>query len=297
MTVSDTVTVVVPCFNASEYLDDALRSVRNQTYRVLDIIAVNDGSTDETPRLLERHAECDPRVRIVNQMNRGLAAARNAGLRHARGEFVCFLDADDVLLPDKIEKQVRYLRNNPGIDLVYSDYLVGDNCLELTGLVAVRIPGGDLLDAYACKNWFGCMVPLMRRFMIESVGEFDETLRASEDWDYWIRCATAGTFGYLPGPVAIYRTHSSQMHNDGGRMFTGYKRVINKHFRSDRGQYRRAMAAYYEAYAKHAWGAQRHLKAALYVALSTYHNRMKAATNLITRKGAGAAVTHLAGHR
>lgn len=274
MTALNTVTIVVPCFNAKEYLDEALDSARNQTYRALEIVAINDGSTDETPQLLERHAKSDARVRIVTQPNRGLAAARNTGIRQAHGECVCFLDGDDILLPDKIEKQVRYLRNNPGIDLVYSDYYIGDNRLDLTGLTAVRMPGGSLLDAYAVKNWFGVMVPLVRRSLIQAVGEFDETLRASEDWDYWIRCAKAGAFGYLPGPVAIYRTHPSQMHNDDGRMFHAGKRVIKKHFSSDLRQYRRAMAAFYELYAKYSWGAQQRWKAGLYVALSTYHNTL-----------------------
>lgn len=274
MTIPGMVTIVIPCFNAQAYLDDALCSVRNQTYGILDIIAVNDGSTDETLRLLERHAESDPRVRIVTQPNRGLAAARNAGLKQARGEFVSFLDADDTILPDKIDKQLRYLRSHPDIDLVYSDYFIGDSRLDLIGLVVVRIPSGDRLDSYSRQNWFGVMSPLVRRSMIETVGDFDETLRASEDWDYWIRCVLAGAFGHLPGPVAVYRTHSSQMHNDSGRMLGAQKRVVNKHFRSDRRRYRLAMAALYEASAKYAWGAQRRVKAGIYAALSTYHSKI-----------------------
>jgi len=297
MTTSPTVSVVVPCFNAKQYVDEALGSVRNQTYSALDIIAVNDGSTDETPKLLERQAECDPRVRLVHQANRGLPAARNAGLRQARGEFVCFLDADDVLLPDKIEKQVRYLRDNPSTDLVYSDYLIGDDRLEWTGLVAARMPRCELIEAYARKNWFAPMVPLLRRRLIERVGEFDETLRASEDWDYWIRCAEAGgIFGYLPGPIAIYRTHASQMHNDSARMFANGKRVLNKHFRSTR-LYRRALASFYERYATYAWHDGRRLRSGLLLALWAYHHRMEAAANLMRRREMGGAATRLAANQ
>jgi glycosyltransferase involved in cell wall biosynthesis len=287
MTARNTVTVVVPCFNTKKYVDEALLSIRNQTYTELDIIAVNDGSTDETPQLLDRHAECDPRVRVVHQPNRGLPGARNAGLRQARGEFVCFLDADDVMVPDKIEKQVQFLRDNPGIDLVYSDYFVGDGALGLIGLVAARLPEGNVLDAFSHKNWLAVMTPLVRRSLIENVGEFDETLRASEDWDYWIRCATAGTFGYLPGPLAIYRMYPTQMHNDGRRMFTAEKQVVNKHFRSDSGHYRPALAAFYERHAKYAWTAQRHLKAGLYLALSVYYSRTGSVTRVMGRSRVG----------
>jgi len=285
MTAPNTVTVVVPCFNTKKYVDEALLSIRNQTYTNLDIIAVNDGSTDETPQLLDRHAECDARVRVVHQRNRGLPGARNAGLRQARGEFVCFLDADDVMVPDKIEKQMQFLRDNPGIDLVYSDYFVGDSDLELIGLKAARLPEGKVLDAFSHKNWLAVMTPLVRRSLVESVGEFDETLRASEDWDYWIRCAMTGTFGYLPGPLAIYRMYPTQMHNDGRRMFTAEKQVVNKHFRSNAGQYRPALAAFYERQAKYAWAAQRHLKAGLYLALSVYHAKRGSVTRAIGRSG------------
>jgi glycosyltransferase involved in cell wall biosynthesis len=285
MITSNTVTVVVPCFNTKKYVDDALLSIRNQTHTALDIIAVNDGSTDETLQLLEHHAECDARVRVVNQPNRGVSAARNAGLRQASGEFVCFLDADDVMLPDKIEKQVGFLRANPRIDLVYSDYFVGDSDLELIGLSAPRLPEGNVLDAFSHKNWLAVMTPLVRRPMIESVREFDETIRGGEDWDYWIRCAMAGTFGYLPGPVAIYRTHPDQTHIDARLMFNDERRVINKHSRSNPRQYRPAMATFYERHAKYAWTAQRHLKAGLYLALSVYYSRTGSVTRVMGRSG------------
>jgi hypothetical protein len=157
---------------------------------------------------------------------------------------------------------------------VYSDYLVADNALQLTGLVAVRIKGDDLIDAYARRNWFGIMVPLLRRSLITAVGEFDETLRASEDWDYWIRCAKTGVFAYLPGVVAIYRTHESQMHSDRSRMFTAGKQVIEKHFRSDSLRYHRALSAFYDANARYSWASEDRLRAVLFVVLSAYHNKL-----------------------
>jgi glycosyltransferase involved in cell wall biosynthesis len=274
MTNPGVVSVVVPCFNGAAFVDDALWSIRNQTYASLEVIAVNDGSTDDTQRILETHARADQRVRVVSQPNRGLSAARNTGIRHAEGEFLCFLDADDVMLPEKLEKQVYFLQQHPQVDLVYSDYFIGDPHLDPVGLVAVRIPETDLVDAYACRNWFGAMAPLVRTHLIRKVGEFDERLRASEDWDYWIRCAQAGGFGYLPGIHAIYRRHPAEMHKDHRRMFASGKQVIEKHFRSDRRRYRFALASFYFLNAKYRWADHDRLKACLYLALSEFNGRI-----------------------
>jgi glycosyltransferase involved in cell wall biosynthesis len=122
MTTRGLVSVVVPCFSAAAYLDEALLSIRYQTYAELDVIAVDDGSTDNTRQILDAHAAVDPRVRVFSQPNQGLSAARNTGIRQARGEFFCFLDADDVFLARKVERQVGFLQRHPDCDLVYSDY-------------------------------------------------------------------------------------------------------------------------------------------------------------------------------
>jgi glycosyltransferase involved in cell wall biosynthesis len=268
------VSVVVPCFNCSRYIGDALASIRNQTYRNLEIIVINDGSTDDSMRVIANHAACDPRIKAESQPNRGLSAARNTGLRNARGEYVCFLDADDVMLEDKIARQVDYLRANPGCELVYSDWYLGDERLNITGLAVGRIPETDLMYAYARRNWFAPMAPLLRRELVDKVGGFDEDMRASEDWDYWIRCAHAGAFGYLPGPVAVYRSHPLQMHRDGMRMYWAGRRTIEKHFRSDRRLYALAMACFNWASAKAMFHFRKYLRGAICLAASEYYSRL-----------------------
>jgi glycosyltransferase involved in cell wall biosynthesis len=268
------VSVVVPCYNGAKYIDDAIWSVRKQIYKDVEIVAVNDGSTDNTQALLEKHASEDSRVRVISQSNRGLAGARNTGIREAKGEYLCFLDADDVLLPEKLDKQVRFLNENPSVDLVYSDYFIGDPHLDPVGLVAVRIPKADLIDAYACRNWFGAMSPLVRMSLINRVGGFDESLPASEDWDYWIRCAQVGTFAYMPGITAIYRRHEGEMHKDRKRMFNSGMRVIEKHFRLSPKRYRFALASFYLANAKYRWADRDRIKACLYLLLSELNGRI-----------------------
>ena len=266
----------MPCYNAALYLDDAINSLRNQTYDNIEILAVNDGSTDDTQARLEQQAASDPRVRIFSQKNAGPSAARNTALRQINGEFVCFLDSDDIFLPEKIERQVRFLNERPEIDLVYSDFYTGDAQLNLTALTAVRMAQTDPVEAVAMHNWFPPMVPTFRRRLMESVGEFDESFRMTEDWDFWIRCARVGTFAYLPGPLVIYRTHGAQVHHDLDRMFRAGKQVLKKHFKSEPARYQRALGFWYTAHAKARWTADRPLQTGIFLAFAALHHKMGA---------------------
>lgn len=208
------ISVIVPAFNAALFLPDALNSLLGQTHRDLEVVVVNDGSTDDTAGLLSAWCARDPRVRAVYQQNRGLPAARNAGLSVARGDYIAFLDADDVIHPEKLERQLAYLTTHPDADLVYSDYGTADAELRPLTEEVVGVKRLPLSEAYAYTNVFPVMSPLLRRTLVERVGGFDEQLRACEDWDYWVRCERAGTFGYLPGHYATYRMHGTQMHRD-----------------------------------------------------------------------------------
>jgi glycosyltransferase involved in cell wall biosynthesis len=271
------VSVVMPCYNVARYVDAAIESLRNQTYKNIEVIAVNDGSTDDTMERLKRQAEADARVRVFHRANGGPSAARNLGIRHVTGAFVCFLDGDDVYLPNKIERQVRFLDQHPGVDLVYSDFFFGDADLAPVDLTAPRVPYTDMVEAMAMRNWIGVHATLFRRTMMDAVGEFDESFRMAEDWDYWIRCAKVGAFGYLPGAMTIYRTHPGQAHHNIDRMFEAGKRVLRKHFKSDPALYQRALAAWYARSAKARWAAEQHVKTGVCLAFSAFHNKVAGA--------------------
>lgn len=283
------VSVVMPCYNAAKYVDDAIHSLRAQTYDNFEVLAVDDGSTDETLARLERQAFMDRRIRYFSQKNAGPSAARNTALRHVNGEYVCFLDADDVLLPEKIERQVQFLQQHPDVDLVYSDYYTGDADLNLTDLTTARhLQAADTLEAVALKNGFPPLVPLFRRKLMDAIGEWDESFRMTEDWDYWIRAAKAGKFAYLPGAMVIYRTHGAQAHHDLDNMFRAGKKVLKKHFASDRGRYERALASWYARHAKARWAVDRHYETAKFLAFAALHSRM---AKLFGRFSPPAAVT------
>jgi glycosyltransferase involved in cell wall biosynthesis len=248
------VSVIIPSYNSAHYLADAVRSVFAQTYSALECIVINDGSTDYTDEVLRELQAQYPGLKIVLKANGGVSAARNTGLRLCSGNLISFLDADDVLLPDKLERQVSFLNTHPNVDFVYGDYLVVTETLRPVAVFAAEPPRGlDALDAFCYRNWLAPMVPLIRRTVVDRAGEFDEELAFAEDWDYWIRCVKIARISYLAGPVAVYRQHSGQVSRDYLRMRHGCVRVATKNFREDRRRLRMAMAAIEFTHAKYLW--------------------------------------------
>jgi glycosyltransferase involved in cell wall biosynthesis len=249
------VSVVVPAFQAERFVADAVGSVLAQSWPRLEVIVVDDGSTDRTAAIVDRLAVEDPRVRPLHQANAGLPGARNAGLAVARGSYVAFLDADDRIAPDKLERQLAVLEEAPVAGLVYGDHR------------AVRDPDGAVFDVprgppplpfralLTIRNWFAPFVPLLRRSLVERVGDFDEGFRAAEDWDYWYRCAQLTTFVYLPGVVGDYRLHAGQMHRDRARMAAAHRRFAAKHLADDAARRRDCLASLHLQQAKGAYGA------------------------------------------
>jgi glycosyltransferase involved in cell wall biosynthesis len=251
------VSVVIPSYNAEAFLADAVQSVLRQTWRDLELVIVNDGSTDSTGALAERFREGDARVRIVEKPNGGLSSARNAGIAASSGDLICFLDADDILLPNKLERQVSFLDDFPGCDLVYSDYYIGDGELTPIWLESVR-PGHPRMDQWLLyRNRFAPMSPLLRARLVAATGDFDQTLRAAEDWDYWIRAAQLGRFSYLPGAVGVYRVHPGQMHHDLELMRSNGRRVADKNFQRGSRNWRVLMASWTWSRGRDASGLRR----------------------------------------
>jgi glycosyltransferase involved in cell wall biosynthesis len=248
------VSVIIPSYNSARFLAEAVKSAFAQTYTSLECIVVDDGSTDNTDEVLQQLVSCYPSLRTAKKTNGGPSSARNLGLRLCRGDAVSFLDADDVLLPGKIESQVNFLEDHPEVGLVYGDYLIVTENLHAFALFTAEMPRKlHPLDALCYRNWFNPLVPLIRRSVIEAVGEFDEGLPVAEDWDYWIRCAKVTRMSYVSKAVAMYRQHSGQLHRDHAGMRDACIRVIHKHFCQDPIRLRVAMAAIDFKDAKYYW--------------------------------------------
>ena len=207
------VSVVIPTFNRATFVVDAARSALAQTHAPLEIIVVDDGSTDDT---LERLEQLEGRVTVLTQRNQGVAAARNAGTRIARGALVAFLDSDDLWLPHKLERQVeRYLVAPTRIGLVHCGLALVDGDLrpleeQLEGLEG-RAADRMLLGQGAALHASGSTMVLSAA-ALERVGGFDERLPPSEDWDMTFRVASELDLAFVAEPLVRYRQHGGNAH-------------------------------------------------------------------------------------
>jgi glycosyltransferase involved in cell wall biosynthesis len=268
------VSVIVPAYNAERYLADAVRSVLGQTWHELELIVVDDGSTDGTGALADQLTAADPRARVIHKRNGGPSSARNAGLAVAKGELLCFLDADDVFLPDKIERQAELLELFPGCDLVFSDHYVGDAALTPLLLMCKRPPFA-IEEILSFRNWFAPMSPLLRSSLAAKIGGFDEELASSEDWDYWIRASQCGALSYLPGPVAVYRSHPGQLHHDWARTRRNSDKVVLKHRAPGSEAWGNSLATIAMITARRHWATGRYLPMMRHLARYAWHARSR----------------------
>lgn len=207
------ISVVIPAYNSMSFLPKTLDSVFEQTFSDFEILVINDGSTDHTAQWVS--SLTDNRVRLVNQENQGCAIARNTGVLASRGQYIAFLDADDLWEPTKLEKQVHILDTLPTVGLVNTWISNIDREGTPTGKLGISNAEGYVLNLVVEENPIMCgSTPMVRRHCFESVGLFDQSLRSAEDWDMWIRIAKKYEFAVVKEPLVRYRVHAnSKSHN------------------------------------------------------------------------------------
>lgn len=222
------VSVIIPTYNRSRLLQATVESALAQTYPNIEVIVVDDGSTDDTGDLMAKYTG---RVTYLRQANRNAAAARNTGFRAASGEYLTFLDDDDLILPTKIERQAQVLASRPGVGLVHCRFYYADeagNYLYKVGL----LPEGAVLPRLVCSNFVWMGAPLIRRDCLDQVGLFDEGIPSvTADWDMWLRIARAGhRFGCVQELLGAYRMHRNSMMCDVTTLERGMFAVLEKVF-------------------------------------------------------------------
>jgi glycosyltransferase involved in cell wall biosynthesis len=223
--------IVIPAYNVSSYIGDALRSVFVQDFENYEVIVVNDGSTDtpELEKVLEPY--CD-RIVYIKQENRGISAARNAALRVARGELIALLDSDDVWIEGKLSEQLKFMKQ--GFDMIYSDaLLIGEFPWPEGTTFMDRSPSNGPVTLHSLLDLQVTVVVstvVMRRDLVEQVGGFDEGDRnIVEDFDLWLRLAHAGArIGYQRKVLAKYRYRSDSISASRIKLHQAALRVLNK---------------------------------------------------------------------
>jgi glycosyltransferase involved in cell wall biosynthesis len=219
------VTVVIPAYNAQAMIDETLRSVRAQSHANLEILVVDDGSTDATPDIIARHARQDRRIRLIRQDNAGVAAARNAGAAEARGEFLAPVDADDLWHPRKIERQLALFDEGPAdLGLVYTWFALIDEDSNIIHTKHSPAYSGHVLPILAHYNFIGNgSSPLIRLSAFRDSPGYDRTLKARggqgcEDWKLYCQLADKYRFGVVKAHLTGYRLLDDNMSSDALQM-------------------------------------------------------------------------------
>jgi len=225
------VSVVIPLFNAERFIRETLDSVFCQTYRDFEVIVVDDGSTDRSPTMVQTYGRD---IRYVRQENLDVAAARNTGIRVSQGEFIAFLDQDDVWAPQKLERQVSVFEEMPDSHVVFCDmvrWYGGENTRheKWRHRYNRRAVRGDMAKALLLRCSFQPSTVMVARACFEKGGYFDESLRVSSDWDMWLRLACLNyRFRYIEEVLCFYRDHGGNTFRSSEKMEKDRFRVLKK---------------------------------------------------------------------
>ncbi len=281
MSAEPLVSVIVPTFNGAKHIGATIDSILAQTYRNLEVLVIDDGSTDDTPEVVRRYGSP---VHYVQQSNAGTAAARNTGVRQSRGEIIALLDHDDLWLPRKLELQVPRFLSAPEVGLVFAGI---EFFLHDTGRVTATYFPAEELDAHdlLAHEVLPIQTVMFRRTAFEQVGPFDTALRGTDDWDMSIRMASQFRVIGVPETLARVRLHETQQGHNQERMFHQAMRVVEKHehlhpncrkcrraARKSRGILRENYYGEIKAQAVAAWGAGRRASAAFTAARAFWEN-------------------------
>lgn len=228
------VDIIIPAYNAAKYLAAALASVEAQTFEDWRILLIDDGSTDNTAEVAAPFmARLGQRFTYIRQENQGLPAARNTAIRNSSAEYMALLDSDDIWLPCRLAESLSYLESHPRVGVSHSSVAFVDETGKILQTFNTPQKHGEGMIApyiYMRKVQLPCPTVTFRRRCIDTVGLFDETMRATEDRDLWFRIALHFEVGFIPKVLAHYRTSAASMSADPHRMLQAQLRFIGKHY-------------------------------------------------------------------
>jgi glycosyltransferase involved in cell wall biosynthesis len=229
--ISPLVSIIIPSYNYDKYIDQTIINLCEQSYKNIEIIIVDDGSTDDTEKVVRSFIEKDARVKYFYQENKGLSAARNFGIEKSSGQYMQFLDADDLISKEKLKYQINHFLSDETLDISYTRafYFTDENpnklykTLDLTNEEWMPKLIGDKLSTVKALFSYNIMpvnAALVKRSIINKVGLFNKSLKSLEDWEYWLRCSILGKFSFIDElqAFALIRVHKTSMSQDRNRM-------------------------------------------------------------------------------
>lgn len=227
ITTQPLVSVVIATYNMGQYINQAVDSILQQHWQNLEVIVVDDGSTDHTPDAMATY-EGDSRINYIRTPNQGQPKAKNTGIRNTRGEFIAFCDADDLWEPTKLTVQMP-LFDNPNVGIVYSEVSnIDEHNNRYTKPANETRHSGKVTNQLLIENFVPFGTSVIRRACIERNGIFDETFRMGIDWDLWLRYSLDWEFAYTPERTYIYRVWSGQMSTNYRGRYDFATRILKK---------------------------------------------------------------------
>jgi glycosyltransferase involved in cell wall biosynthesis len=235
MTEPPSISVIIPAWNSAGVIEQTLQSVQAQTFKNFEVIVVNDGSTDNTAATVQRFCSVDSRFILITQPHSGVSVARNTAITHAHGEFIAFLDADDIWLPEKLARQIELFREDPRVNFTFTNfYMWNGHCDPSPWYRDDRpLPDGDMSHKLVFSVSHACgasmSTAMVRRKIFHTIGLFDPELTMGEDWDLWLRLAEHGL--WVRGthePLVRYRRWSGSKSNQKLKMAEANVRVLEK---------------------------------------------------------------------
>ncbi len=256
---SPLISVITPTYNRADFIGEALQSVKEQTYEHFEHLIVDDGSTDDTREQLPPFLK-DDRFRYFYQENQGQSVARNLGIAKARGDFICFLDSDNLWVASKLATQLEIFRQHPEVDVVYGDIITINHAgKEISRRNKPRFSGYIAFQMLK-DNCVSMNTAMVRRRCFEELGGMSAKYRVADDYDLWLRFSSRYLFQYIPEYLAYYRVMEKQISSDKTARFYANEAII-KDFRQNfsaaltRNEFAEAFAYFYTRKAKYLAGS------------------------------------------
>lgn len=210
------ISVIIPAYNASEFIEETIDSVISQSFKDWELIIVNDGSKDNSVEVIKNKIRDHQNMSLINKKNGGVSSARNLGFEHARGEFLAFLDADDIWSEDFLQCGIDSLSKNSDAGLVYTDLIIIDE-KNISSNQVKKGKSGEILDDLLLWEDHVISPPsgmIVRRSVINRVGQFDEQLSNNADQDFYMRVSAKYPIERIDRPLLRYRVHDNNMHSN-----------------------------------------------------------------------------------